>query len=332
MAPNPEAASTSNEPQVRLGVCVLNWNAGEMLAKCVKQLLVAFPSRSLELVVVDNNSNDGSIEHLLSIVPGVRVLKNPRNLGYAKGNNTGAEYLCSKLCDYLLFVNPDVLLPGPSITALLSTLNGNEAAGAAGGLPQNELGVSRMAARTRPTPLEKLVLYGPLNRLPFLAKLGPRHFLDWNTLREDQPIYAVCGACLLFRSRSFQDVRGFDESTFLYEEELIMSERLRANGSFFVLSKGCTYFHLEAGSTRGMPYRRRLHFIESEQYLLKAYYRWGSGVRAAFRLCRYVEWAIYSATWKFRVKPPLDAGPSDPRVVDCYIRGAASEISPTEHH
>jgi GT2 family glycosyltransferase len=98
----------------------------------------------------------------------------------------------------------------------------------------------------------------------------------------------------------FQEAGGFDESTFLYEEELILAERLRSVGSFFVLSKGCRYFHEEARSTRLIPYRRRLHFINSEQYLLREYYKRNATLRLALRVWRYLEWTTYALSWKFR--------------------------------
>jgi GT2 family glycosyltransferase len=287
---------------VKLGICVLNWNAGEMLTRCIEDLRFAARDFAVEMVVVDNDSRDASISRLLSTFPGIRVIRNSCNLGYARGNNVGAGYLCFQRCDYLLFINPDVLISDTSLTALVESLGQCEAAGAAGGLPKNADGISRMAARTKPSPLEKLVLYGPLHRLPFLGRLGCRHFLDWRNVKEGEPVYAICGACILFRSGAFEDAGGFDESTFLYEEELIMSERLRSAGLFFILSKNCVYFHAEALSTRRIPYKRRFHFITSEQYLIRAYYRWGFVLRLVFRFLRYLEWVNYALTLSFRPK------------------------------
>jgi N-acetylglucosaminyl-diphospho-decaprenol L-rhamnosyltransferase len=310
---------------VKLGVCVLNWNAGDALTKCLEQLRIACKDYVVELIVVDNDSSDGSVDSLQARVGEVSVLRNSRNLGYARGNNVGAQYLCSKLCTHLLFINPDVLISATSIGSLVESLSHDAGAGAAGGLPRNAQGISRMAARSRPTPLEKLVSYGPLHRIPLVSHLSRRHFLDLENIEDGQRVYAICGACILFRTEAFQAAGGFDESTFLYEEELIMSERLQASRYFFVLSKRCTYFHTEAGSTRRMPYRRRLHFIQSEQHLLKAYYGWHFGMRLLFRACRYAEWAFYAASWKLRPKLPANESGLEQNHLPAVPRRAEAE-------
>jgi GT2 family glycosyltransferase len=281
----------------KLGICILNWNSGPMLSKCVDRIRRANRNREHHIVVVDNHSSDESIALLRNNFPDTSILQNSKNLGFAKGNNLGARYLLSLGCDALHFVNPDVLINEESCSALLETLNRIPRAGCVGGVAFNNEGISRMVARTRPTPLEKLILYGPLHRIPGLEKYHGRHFLDPETLCDGQSVYAITGACFLFRAAAFEEIGGFDESTFLYEEEFIIAERLKRLGWLVVLCKACIYFHREAQSTDLMPYRRRLHFIQSEQYLLRYYYAWPSVRRHLLRLVRYVEWGVYCVSW-----------------------------------
>jgi len=296
----------------KLGICVLNWNAGSMLTTCVDYITRANRQRSHLLVVFDNHSSDNSIEELTSALPDIKVIRNGENLGYAKGNNRGAQYLLAHGCDTLLFLNPDVFLEENSCTALLDTLNGGPTVACVGGLSFNDDGISRMAARTKPTPMEKLVLYGPLHRIPQFQKYRSRHFLATDSLHDGALVYTVTGACLLFRSQAFEEIGGFDESTFLYEEELIVAERLRQAGWSIALSKACRYFHAEAHSTDLIPYKRRLHFIRSEQHLLNAYYRWPLVNRSALQLWRLIEWGVYAMTWFVRKQIAMRSKPSSP--------------------
>jgi GT2 family glycosyltransferase len=301
-----DVAELDGKP-VKLGICVLNWNAGDVLIRCVEHLRIACASYDTELLVVDNKSSDGSLKALATSLPAIAVIQSDTNVGYPKGNNLGARHLLERGCTALLFVNPDVLVQEHSITALLDVLRREPDAGCVGGLPTNGEGVSRMACRARPSALGKIIHYGPLARLcPERFRLT--HFLKHDSLADGARVYAVCGACILFRARAFEDAGGFDEATFLYEEEFVISERLRAHNWFVVLSPRCVYFHSEGHSTSKIPYLRRLYFIESEQHLVKSYYGWGPIASVALNLFRRFEWLFASAGWwlksRFSASPP----------------------------
>lgn len=277
----------------KLGVCILNWNAGLTLLDCVNSLRTATRDDDCELVVVDNHSTDASVELLRSALPSVTILRNVRNLGYAKGNNIGAKVLLERDCKLLMFINPDVLITNAALSALREAVTENSRVGCVGGLPTNDGGVSRMACRNRPSFVDTLILYGPLARLPWIGRVRRRHFIDWQSLPDNAPVYAVSGACILFPVAAFTAIGGFDENTFLYQEEFIVSEKLRSLGWTIVLSKKAPYQHAEGHSTNQVPYRRRLDFIRSEQYVARTYYRWNAGLRMFLRGVRYAEWIPY---------------------------------------
>jgi N-acetylglucosaminyl-diphospho-decaprenol L-rhamnosyltransferase len=172
-----------------------------------------------------------------------------------------------------------------------------------------------MACRTKPSRYEKLVLYGPLWRLPFVRPAYKRHFLDPAKINEGAAVYAVAGSLLLFRALVFQMIGGFDEATFLYEEELIIGERLQRAGWTTLVATDCNYFHAEAASTCQIPYRRRMYFIDSEQHLLREYYQLGAGSRHLWRLYRYLELIPgFLRTWLQQLK---NRAPLRPRYDGC---------------
>jgi len=274
---------------VKLGICVLNWNAGPVLTESVESLLDASRLFVSDLVVVDNDSRDASVAQFRERFPEVQVIENPSNLGYARGNNVGARHLLDHGCDLLLFANPDVIVGEAALSALIRTLEAVLDAGCCGGLPINSKGISRAACRTKPSLLEKFVLYSPLSYLPMTRPLRRRHYLEPDSLDDGSPVFAISGAMVLFRAAAFHQIGGFDEATFLYEEELIAAERLAAAGWKTLISTSCRYFHSEAHSSRHMPYRRRLHFIHSEQYLLRRYYRLNTAALLLWRLYRHLE-------------------------------------------
>ncbi len=281
----------------RTGICILNWNGGTSLAACVRHIETAREALPADLVVVDNFSCDNSIELLQEEFPNTPVLKMGSNLGYAAGNNAGAQYLLEMGCDYLVFVNPDVTLPKDSLLRLIATLDDAPNAGCAGGGPHTPEGKATAAARNRPSPAQKIIAYGSLRRIPLLRRLCNTHWLFPEDLSDGAVVYAVCGACVAFRAQAFRDMAGFDENTFLYEEEFVAAERLREKGWNVVVSPGAWYSHREASSTSKIPYRRRLHFYRSETYLLRRYYKWPGSLCFLLRIYRYLEWCAYCVHW-----------------------------------
>ena len=97
-----------------LSIVVLSWNTKDLLAACLRSLsALGDDEPSFEVIVVDNASSDGSADMVARDFPRARLLRNPRNDGYAIGNNLGAEY-CAKnqdpACPAGSFVGPDAIL------------------------------------------------------------------------------------------------------------------------------------------------------------------------------------------------------------------------------
>jgi hypothetical protein len=260
-------------------------------------LLAASPPFPLLLVIVDNRSSDDSIARMRNEFPSVAVIENDENLGYAAGNNVGARWLLDRSCGFLAFVNPDVVLPLQSLMYLIEDLSNNSIAGCAGGVPVSLSGKSADVARTKPSPLEKIVGYGTLRRVPLLGRLSRNHWVTLAEIKAGIPVYAVSGACVAFRARAFREIGGFDENTFLFEEELIAAERLRACGWSVIVAAGAVYSHHRGLCTSKMPYARHIHFQRSESYLLRHYYGWSALSCLFLRVFRCLELCIYGARW-----------------------------------
>lgn len=273
----------------RTGVCILNWNSSAVLIDCIAAVSRAFAERCFELVVVDNASSDDSIRLLQERCPGIALIHNKVNLGFAAGNNVGAQYLLDRHCDLLLFVNPDVMLTKTAVDALIGALHEHECVGCVGG----DAGQGSGVCRNRPTALQEIVLYGPLKALPFAERLWAEHTAPIREYDGVCETYAIGGACMLFRSRAFEEISGFDEATFLYAEEFIIAERLISAGWRTLYVPAAKYPHIGGHSTGKIFFRRRLHFIRSEHYFLTRYCGWSALAGGLLIAYRYVEWLPY---------------------------------------
>jgi GT2 family glycosyltransferase len=96
----------------------------------------------------------------------------------------------------------------------------------------------------------------------------------------------------MFRTTAFEEIGGFDEGTFLYEEELIVAERLRAAAWDVISVPSAVYEHIQEYSTRQIHLRACWYFIASEQHLLRRYYRWNSVTVAAVFGFRCAEFGL----------------------------------------
>lgn len=210
-------------------VVIVNYNAGKLLADCVSSVVVADVAR---VIVVDNDSTDGSLKHLERVVENEKVLVilNGNNLGFAKACNIGADAATSH---YLLFLNPDCVLEPDAVFQLHEVLAAGSDVGMVGGLLLNPDGTEQGGGRRAvPTPWRSFVRAFGLYRF---AHRWPRLFFDFYLHKQplpDQPIEveAISGACMLVKREAMEDVGPWDEDYFLHCEDLDWCMRFRQKG------------------------------------------------------------------------------------------------------
>jgi GT2 family glycosyltransferase len=285
----------------KIGVCILNYNSGAKSLECLASARLALAGYEHEIVVVDNASRDDSIDLLRTGAGTAVVLSNARNVGYAAGNNVGARHLMMRGCTFLLFLNPDVSCSSSTIDVLCHALRDTPRAGCAGGIASSAVpGVALACGRRKPSFHQKLILYGLLRMLPIsrsvlaplCSRLAKEHYVLAKVGEPPRQVYAISGACLMIPSSAFQDVGGFDEHTFLYEEELILSERLAARGWVVLACPSAVYVHEGGYSTKSLLLSTKWSFIWSEQYLVRVFYEWSMPTRLLLLAVRVSEWLM----------------------------------------
>jgi GT2 family glycosyltransferase len=212
-----------------VSVIVVNYNAGALLTECVRTALPL----ALEVLIVDNASNDSSIAQCarqFAGEPRLKIVRNPVNLGFAAACNIGFSHAKA---DVLLFLNPDCSLDQAAVPELLRALQMDAAVGMAGGLLLNPDGSEQGGGRRAvPTPWRSFVRAFGLYRL---AKRWPRLFFDFHLHRQPLPsraieVEAISGACMLVRRSAMEAVGLWDEGYFLHCEDLDWCMRFRQQG------------------------------------------------------------------------------------------------------
>ena len=193
---------------------IVNWRTAELTQRAV-QSLIADGVPSQRIVVVDNGSNDGSVERLEAFPGGCLLLPLERNLGYGAASNAAAAALPGSA---YLVLNSDAFAYRPGSVASLMRALGDPEIGIAVPRLLNEDLTLQPSVVPRTSPLSELVRALGLSRL-FPNDWQPFLSTHWDH-RESRCIQAAVGAVLLVRGETWHQLRGFDERRFMYAEDL----------------------------------------------------------------------------------------------------------------
>jgi len=260
-------------PGNRLAAVVVNYESGSLLTTCVADLRRAGID---EVVVVDNGSVDGSTVAAQAAVEGLDVLVPGSNLGYGAAANRGVAATTAPL---ILVCNPDLEVPAAAVAALATALDADSARALVGPLIRTSTGERYPSARQFPSMIDAaghalLGIFAPDNRF---TRNYQRSELDGAAV-EIRTVDWVSGACFLVRRSAFEQVGGFDESYFMYAEDVDLCWRLGHAGWRVMYAPTAEVTHVQGQSTNRHPYRM---IFEHHRSLLRFASRSTTGWRAA---------------------------------------------------
>lgn len=247
-----------------LDVVVVNYNAGDYLARCVTSVYRSAGGIELDVLVIDNASVDGSTEAAVEREPRIRLIANPTNRGLSAAWNQGAAETCSP---WILFLNPDAEIWAGDLAAFVKVGTERPEVGLVGPLVRNADGSVYESGRVFPSVAQAVghAFLGPV--APSNPFTRAYRQADWDR-RSERKVDWVSGACMLLRREAFERVGRFDESFWLYGEELDLSTRLRSAGWTVLFSPELEIVH-EGGVSTGRS--RRTHLMHSAS--IYRYYR-----------------------------------------------------------
>lgn len=248
--------AASADPGTDVAAVVVNYNARDVLLKCVQSLRADGVGT---VVVVDNDSRDGSGEALAAADPEARWVPTGANLGFGAAANRGVATVATP---YVLILNPDVEIEPGTVKALVDALERDPALAAVG--PRVEEPDGTVYASGRPFP-DLMVAAGHA----FLGYAAPRNrftraykLLDWDR-SSPRDVDWLSGSCLLVRRSAFDAVGGFDEDFFMYVEDVDLCWRWGRAGWRVRYEPAGRVVHTGAVSTNQAPYRMILEHHRS---------------------------------------------------------------------
>jgi len=236
-------------------VIVVSYNTREQTLACVASF-ARDPEAAGELIVVDNDSADGTSQALATGYPAVRVLRQAENLGFARACNVGARTARGR---YLGFFNSDCVAEPGCLSRLTTFLDSNSRASVA---------VPRLVSANGEVQAN-------VAHLPSVRSIASEHLLGHISrpypvarLTEPTRVDAFSGAALVIRRDDFSAVGGFHDAYFMYMEDVELSRRLAVDGRLVYYIPEAVAYHEVGGSSREVPqHLREIHMSNYRDYI-----------------------------------------------------------------
>ena len=231
-----------------LSVIIVNYNVKHFLEQCLFSVQKASRDMQAEIIVVDNNSSDNSLAYLKPRFPLVRFICNNENQGFAKACNQGLALSTGR---YVLFLNPDTIVPEDCFVKCIAFLESHPDAGAAGIRMVDGKGCFlKESKRAFPSPLTSLFKLSGLARAFPASGTFARYHLGHLQENSNHEIDVLAGAFLMIKRVVLKKTGSFDEKFFMYGEDVDLSYRIQEAGYKNFYFSEASIIHFKGESTR----------------------------------------------------------------------------------
>lgn len=259
----------------QLAVVTVTYSPGEHLDRFVTSLassLAGATDESVQIILADNGSTDGSPERAAQTYDNVRLLETGANIGYGGAVNRAVAELDPSI-EFVIVANPDVEWQPGAVAELLAAAQRWPRAGSLGPVVRELDGSVYPSARSVPG-----LLSGAGHAL--LGTVWPSNpwtqsYRQENEALSERPVGWLSGSCLLLRRSAFDSVNGFDSRYFMYMEDVDLGDRFRRAGWLNVYVPSAEVLHDKGHSTGRDPARNlRAHHTSTYIYLSDRHHGW----------------------------------------------------------
>jgi O-antigen biosynthesis protein len=260
---------------LQLSVIIVNYNVKYFLEQCLCSVIKACKNIEAEIIVVDNNSTDGSREFLSPKFNTVKFTWNTDNTGFAKANNQALQQATGT---YILFLNPDTIVPEDCFEECIGFFKTHENAGALGIRMIDGTGkFLKESKRAFPSPLTSLYKLSGLTKLFPHSKTFAKYHLGHLSEKENHEVDVLAGAYMMIPKKILDKTGSFDETFFMYGEDVDLSYRIQKAGYKNYYFAQSTIIHFKGESTKKGSLNYVRMFYSAMSLFVKKHY---SGSRA----------------------------------------------------
>lgn len=248
----------------------MNYKVYHYLIPCIQSVQAALNGIDGEIIVVDNASSSAESTLVMGLFPSIKFIANADNKGFSKANN---QALAISEGDFVLFLNPDTLLPAHALKRSLYYLKEHDFVGALGVQMVNKEGqFLPESKRAFPTPMAALFKLGGIAAL--FPQSGYFNQYALGNLDKDQThqVAILAGAYLMARTQLVKSVGAFDEQFFMYGEDIDLSKKMTDSGYQNHYLGDIVIQHFKGASTNKNSSSYLHHFYHSMHLFVNKYY------------------------------------------------------------
>ena len=276
-----------SENTVDVSILIISYNTREMTLECIESILEQTTSHSFQIIVLDNDSTDGSPEAIAERFPDVDLIASKRTHGFARGNNVASRESRGRRT---LLLNPDTVILDRAIDKLLDFADTH---------PENRLWGGRHCFGDRSMNSHNCfkdysvwsVFCGMLGVTKLFSGsplLNPRPYPGYDRMSIKE-VEVITGCYLLIDTDLWEELGGFDEDFFMFAEEVDLCRRARDKGATPIIFPESLIIHYGGGSAPMKSIDRRIQLFRAE----RQYYRKHMGTFRAFLACLFSDIRIF---------------------------------------
>jgi GT2 family glycosyltransferase len=240
-----------------VSIIIVNYNTKTFLKQCLESIFAKTKDITFEIIVVDNNSTDGSQQMLKDEFPNIILIESSENLGFGRANNLGAKSATGK---YLIFLNSDTILLNNAIKIFFDFMNNYPEVGICGGNLYDENKKPAHSYSRLPGIIQEL------KRLLLISNIN-----YFNNTRKPKKVGYITGADLMIKADIFNRLNGFDSDFFMYYEESELTYRVKQEGYKVYCVPQAEIVHLEKKSSSNNEIRLEMIFKSCKIYYKKTH-------------------------------------------------------------
>ncbi|NHN34289.1 glycosyltransferase family 2 protein [Paenibacillus agricola] len=254
-----------------VSVIILNYNTCELTLNAVASVYASEVSYSYEIIVVDNHSSDSSVAEIRARYPEVRLVENPSNDGFSRGNNIGIRLAIGR---YILLLNSDTIIGSDTLQTMITFMDSNLSVGASGCkivLPDGSL--DKACKRGFPTPSASFYYASGISKLFPKEPRFNQYQLGYLDPDKDYPVDCLVGAFMLVRKQVLDQVGMLDEEFFMYGEDIDWCYRIKQGGWQIHYYPYTQIVHHKGASSRRKPFKIIYEFHRAMYLFHKKHYQ-----------------------------------------------------------
>jgi GT2 family glycosyltransferase len=254
---------------LQLSVIIVNYNVKYFTEQCLYSVVKACKNIEAEIFVVDNHSTDGSYDYLSNKFANVHFIWNRKNTGFAKANNVALQKASG---EYVLFLNPDTIVPEGCFEKCVAFYRQQKNIGAMGIRMIDGKGeFLRESKRGIPSIATSFFKLSGLAALFPRSRTFARYYIGNMPDNVNLPVPVLSGAFMMAERKIINSVQGFDETFFMYGEDIDLSYRIQKAGYNNYYFSESTIIHFKGESTKKGTLYVRLFYNAMNVFVEKHY-------------------------------------------------------------